>query len=459
MKRISLLVSVLALVSFLSIYGCGDSDEASDEARVENCSGSVLCVGVLTVDESLESSFTQGLVLAAEKAKDDINEAGGSIELRTVEEGDCTEPYDTPSERAGQLIDAGVHAIVGHICSGVSDHILDNVQGSQGIIMISPTNTSTVFSSSEDKYKNYFRTAPSDVGQAGVLADLLDTNLSSTYVIYRNDKYGETFYEELERNGVVTATDAMPYVPPDDPATGDYSAIVDFLSGKGNDQTEANIILIAFGEGEHILKALLNSEKINGGNKYYFTDSMYGLLYGLKNELDDLGTSDLVDDSMQTRDPDPEKLAELFHTNSAGFYTTFVAEYAYSPREGDHYPLTEAQDMFRADYPHPFNAHTYDAVVLLALASLKAASTEPADLAGELVNVSRKTSFEEGCISYKDCVASHADTDDGNDIDYDGLSGPIEFDGNGDVTKSAYGVFSYEGRETNKGEVRNAAIQ
>lgn len=445
MKRISLLVSVLAVASFLSIYGCGDSDEA----RVENCSGSVLCVGVLTVDESLESSFTQGLVPAAEKAVQDITGAGGSMELRTVEKGDCTEPYDTPSEGAQQLIDAGVHAIVGHICSGVSNHILDNVQGSQGIIMISPTNTSTVFSSSEGKYKHYFRTAPSDVGQAGVLTDILDTNLSSTYVIYRDDEYGETFYEELEGNGVATAQDAMPY----DPATDDYSAIVDFLSGKGNDQTGANIILIAFGEGEHILKALLNSNEINGGNKYYFTDSMYGLLYGLKDELDSLGTDNLVDDMMQVRGPDPEKLVELFHTNSAGFYTTFVAEYAYSPG-----PLTAAQKMFRAAYPHPFNAHTYDAVILLALASHKAGSMNPADLAGELVNVSRRTSLEGNCTSYVECMASPDDPTVG-DIDYDGLSGPIEFDGNGDVTKSAYGIFSYERRTTNKGEVRNAAIQ
>ncbi|MDQ4045956.1 MAG: amino acid ABC transporter substrate-binding protein, partial [Actinomycetota bacterium] len=44
------------------------------------------------------------------------------------------------------------------------------------------------------------------------------------------------------------------------------------------------------------------------------------------------------------------------------------------------------------------------------------------------------------CRSYKDCLAG---VKEGKPIDYDGQSGPVRFDDNGDVTAARYMVFTY----------------
>src|SRR5690606_28818257 len=83
---------------------------------------------------------------------------------------------------------------------------------------------------------------------------------------------------------------------------------------------------------------------------------------------------------------------------------------------------------------------SYDAVVLLALASLAANSTDPADIAGKLQEVSGGSGEGEKCDNYADCAEIILG---GGVADYDGFSGPITFDENGDPTEATVGVFQY----------------
>ena len=46
----------------------------------------------------------------------------------------------------------------------------------------------------------------------------------------------------------------------------------------------------------------------------------------------------------------------------------------------------------------------------------------------------------EKCTTFKACVAL---LKAGKDIDYDGVSGPIEFNDNGDPTKATIGIYQY----------------
>jgi len=92
-----------------------------------------------------------------------------------------------------------------------------------------------------------------------------------------------------------------------------------------------------------------------------------------------------------------------------------------------------------------YAAESYDAVILLALAALAAGSTEGADMAAKLQEVSGGSGGGEKCADFASCAAILAD---GGVIDYDGASGPITFDENGDPTEATIGIFEYQADNT-----------
>ena len=424
MKKVNLFFSVLAAVFFLAVWGCGDGDVAV-------CGENTLCVGVLMPDTSL-ANFAAGVTDAARKAETDIASAGGNIELHFKEVGDCND-LSVPRDGAKELIDMGVDAIVGHLCSGVSNSILGGgdeaaVSGIENVIMISPANTAAVFSTDNSIYDYYFRTAPSDVNQAAILAEQIKkTSSAQTYVVYRNDIWGELFKEGLLEDGISTPDMVLEYDRKEEFDTI-ASMVEEFLDGK----EDINVAVIAFDEAENILKKLLSSEKISDENRYYLNDGYYVELDKLKDELEGLGQDPLG--------KNPETLAELFHSSSSGFLATSTDSYEYADMV-----LADAQREFLSQSEGDYAANTYDAVVLLALAYLKAGSAEPDALAGALVEVSNPPGK---CISYEECALQIQNVD--TDINYEGLSGPIDFDNKGDIRVAVYKILSYFGRTINE---------
>jgi len=83
-----------------------------------------------------------------------------------------------------------------------------------------------------------------------------------------------------------------------------------------------------------------------------------------------------------------------------------------------------------------YGAEAYDAVVLIALAA-EAAGTDGSALASEIVNVSKGG---QKCTTYAECKAL---LDAGTDIDYDGVSGPQDMNGNGDPLVGSYGILRF----------------
>ena len=81
-----------------------------------------------------------------------------------------------------------------------------------------------------------------------------------------------------------------------------------------------------------------------------------------------------------------------------------------------------------------YGAETYDAAIIIALATL-AAGTDGIDMAKQINAVTRTGTK---CKTFKECSdLLKAGT---RDIDYDGVSGPLEFSGNGEPTVASYGV-------------------
>ena len=98
-----------------------------------------------------------------------------------------------------------------------------------------------------------------------------------------------------------------------------------------------------------------------------------------------------------------------------------------------------------------FAPETYDAVNLAAVAAAVADDDAGASIAATLIAVSGGSAGQgqtppspagspRVCKTYKECLAGHQG---GNRVDYDGESGPVRFDANGDVTAANYMVFTY----------------
>ena len=91
-----------------------------------------------------------------------------------------------------------------------------------------------------------------------------------------------------------------------------------------------------------------------------------------------------------------------------------------------------------------FEGASFDGIMLAFLAALQAGSAEPAELKEELAAVSgppgAKYTFEQLDQAIEDVLA-------GEDIDYEGAWGPVDFDENGDPGSAIYEVWRFQGGE------------
>ncbi len=87
-----------------------------------------------------------------------------------------------------------------------------------------------------------------------------------------------------------------------------------------------------------------------------------------------------------------------------------------------------------------YAAESYDAVVLLALAALAANSTDGKAIASKLQEVSGGSGDGTKATDFASAAQIILD---GGVVDYDGNSGPITFDENGDPTEATIGIFQY----------------
>jgi branched-chain amino acid transport system substrate-binding protein len=83
-----------------------------------------------------------------------------------------------------------------------------------------------------------------------------------------------------------------------------------------------------------------------------------------------------------------------------------------------------------------YAAETYDAITIIALAAEKA-KTDGIDYAKEINGITRDG---EKCTDYASCKAI---IDKGGDPDLDGVSGPLEFAGNGEPLQASYGLLQF----------------
>lgn len=333
----------------------------------------------------------------------EINDAakGITVDVEYGDSGDTeNKAYETTVPR---LIGNGVQALIGAAASGVTKLFLDQAV-SAGVITFSPANTSPDFTTWDDN-NLYWRTAPSDLLQGEVLGNLIaEDGASNLGIIYLNDAYGTGLEKAVTDTFEATGGTVVASEPYNANETN-FSAQVSTILAQKPDA----IAVIGFEETSTIVPAFVSSGF--PGDKFYFVDGNTSQ-WGADMPVDIAGS--------KGTQPGPV-LSDDFQKRLSDQWLT----------QGDGQPL--------ADFNYA--AESYDAVVLLALASLAANSTDPADIAGKLQEVSGGAGKGEKCDSFSACADIILA---GNTADYEGYSGGVAFDDAGDPTEASIGIFQYD---------------
>ncbi len=384
--------------------GAGSEESSSAEPSEEKSDGGgrkgdgTLVVGTLLPQTGDLAFLGPPEFAGVDLAVKEVNEAGGvngsPVKQVKADSGDGT-PNIAPQE-TNNLLDAGADVVVGAASSSVSLSVIDKITGA-GVVHFSPANTSTAFDTYDDKGL-YFRTAPSDVLQGAVLANLVASDgFSNVAIMARQDSYGEALANQVEKvftDQGGTITDKVLY----NADAGQFNAEVDKIAA--NDP-EA-IVLIAFNETTKIIPALTAKGIGPQDKQIYFVDG---------------NTADYSKDF------------------DKGTLEGVKATYPGAELSGDFRKRMLSVNKKLNDFT--YGPESYDAVVVSALAATVAGDDSGEAIAKEIVGV---TTDGEKCTEYAKCVEM---IKAGDDIDYDGVSGPLEFNDTGSPSAATIGIFEY----------------
>ena len=219
--------------------------------------------------ESLAPAMGQG----AQMAIDEVNESkallGGSSVTSVQGDSTCADMAAAVATGERLITSEKVNAMVGAMCSGATQAILEGVAIPNGIVMISPSATAPVLSTVEDKVV-VFRTAPSDARSAEVLADILhEKGYKSIAITYVNNDYGKGLAAGIETNFVAGGGSVTINVGHEE-SKADYSSDVAALAQAGGD-----ILVVAGyadGGGSAIIRGALDTGSFEN---FFLPDGMY----------------------------------------------------------------------------------------------------------------------------------------------------------------------------------------
>ncbi|WP_350004887.1 ABC transporter substrate-binding protein [Pseudarthrobacter sp. WHRI 8279] len=398
-----------ALCGTLALTACSGVTGNARTEPAEASGDGTLRVGLI-LDNTGANGFLNGPQRAAAKlAVKEINAAGGhkgrQVELLPVEAG-----VDTASQ-AQALVQAKADVVIGPTDSSHAAAAVDILSRAR-TPLISPANTAAALSSiASGGY--YFRTAAADVAQGPVLAKLAkDAGAATISVLYQEGSYGKDVSAAVSAAAKQAGLDVA--------ASGEFTPGEAGEAAREAGEAKADAVILIARDGAQGALAELNNAGI-AGSRIILSDGAFAR-YGSK-----LGAKAL----------DGARAVVPGQLPSAGFQERLLAV------DG------KLKDV-------SFAAETYDAVTLAALAAANAEDDAGRSIAANLVSVSGGTAGASsasgaprasgailapaGCPSYKECLGGLRA---GTGINYDGESGPVAFDANGDITSATFTVFTY----------------
>jgi branched-chain amino acid transport system substrate-binding protein len=411
----ALTAALAAFALALGLAACGgDDDETAGTAGGGGGEQLSLTIGNLVPLTGDLAPYGPAGQKAGELAAQQIDAAiqktgsGQTVELVT-EDGASDDQGGVQAAR--KLIADGATCISGDYASTATVAVARSVTVPEGVMLISPASTADALSDLEDDGL-FARTAPPDGLQGKALADRMEQELGGLQgktinIGARNDLYGTGFADsleaELEDRGA-TVAEKIIY----DPEQPSYNSEADQLTSGNPD----NFVIIDFPE----TFAKLGPALARTGNweptQTFITDG--------------LSSTDL------TELVGPGETEGMLGTAPG----TFSGE------------APDAFDRLYKQAPGParnlFDAPTFDDVILCYLAAVAAGSSDGDAIAESIVDVTGpggpKYTFEQ----LPEAVEA---LEEGEDIDYEGASGPIDWDEGGDLSRYIYDISEFKGGE------------
>ena len=414
---------LLVLLVLLALGGCGEQGGGDGQPKSEPAPQPAanpanarfdLTIGDLTPRTGELAPFNGPARKAAELAVDAARQAlrrdkvkGVEVEIRHAD----TKTDPTAAQAAARkLIDRGATCLTGGWASAETIPVAQSVTVPRGIPLISPASTSSQITTLVDE-NLVFRTAPSNTLQGEALAEIVEQELGgvekAVVVAGRNDAYGQgiaqSFRRAWEAKGGRLASGPVLYDPKQPDLKEEAERIV-------APDSEAFVIADFPETYERLGRELVATRKFDAG-KLFVTDGLAG------ERLTDTVPRDALAGAQGTRPGTPE--------------------------EGET-PKAFNRRYTQADKPPPtrqtFDAQNFDATMLCFLAAVAAGSSEGSAIQSKLRDVSGPPGRP---VSFEDLDEAVRLLRRGEDIDYQGASGPINFDVQGDPTIGTYEVFEY----------------
>ena len=401
--------AVLAAASLVLTACGGDSeepdsaDEPTQSAESETSAAEPQGDGTLRIGSLLPQTGDLAFLgppefAGVDLAVKDINAAGGVLG-NDVEEFDADSGDGTPDiagAEVDKLFNQKVDAIVGAAASGVSVSVIDKITGA-GVVHFSPANTAAGFDTYDDNGL-YFRTAPSDRLQGQVLANLaVEDGFSNVAIMARQDFYGEGLAEQVKATLEEKGATVSEYVL--------YSADAQNFTAEVNKVAASKpdaIVLIAFEETTKIVPQLIAKGVGPQDVQLYFVDGNTADYSGEKFDL--TGVKGTI--------PVPAEVDESFNDR-----------------------LLEINPKLK-DFS--YSAQSYDAVVIIALAAIAAGDDSGEAIGANIIDVTKEGTQ---CSSFEECAKL---LEEGEDIDYEGVSGPTDMNDTGSPASGTIGIQLYE---------------
>ena len=401
-RKLALALALTGLTA--SLVACRNQGEQTSPSQIGRGEG--LKLGALLPTTGDLSAIGQNLPLAVQLAVDTINDCGGvnGKPVTAVIEDDQTDPAAGATAMTKLTESDRVAGVVGSFASSVSSAAIP-IAVKNKVMMISPASTSPVFTEQAQKgdFQGFWaRTAPPDTYQAKALAALAAKkgfkNISTVVI---NNDYGvgfeRVFVEASEKDGIKIINKDQPvrYDP--------KAATLDTEAGQAFANKPDAVAAILYADTGSVLVQAAYKQGLTAGVTLLLTDGVYTQDFVTKAGKDASGKSILAGALGTVPGADGQALAAF---SQKWQQKTGKEMTAYVP-------------------------HTYDATVLMMLAAEAAKANTGEAIKSKLRDVAAGPGQE-----VSDACQAMALLRQGKTVNYQGTSGNIDIDADGDVVGS-----------------------
>lgn len=399
-RRRPIVAIVLTLGILGSISSCSQSDsDATPDSTPQasttvapQISDGVFRLGLLLPQSGPGAELGEPLIQVATDAINTVNANGGilgrDVELVIRDEGNesATALAAVDDFISEFQIDALVGLMSSPIALSVLPRLVENKVGS-----CSPTATAVALASFPDNGL-LVRTTPSDILASEAIAQVIEqTGVVETSIAYPDDPFGRSFVAEVRRSLTVQGINIITEVAYDT-TTADFAPIAEQLTA------DPNRVITLIGDSENggrLLNSLLDTQSLN---KIIVNDALANV---------DLNSNANLDSDIRR-----ELVGVAVDAFAGADSTTSIS------------------------LP-PFSTAITDCINLLALAAISSKSDFAEKFMAQVPEVSRGGS---GCNIFEDCLALLQQS---LNIDYNGITGLLDLDPNGDPSRAEFITFGF----------------